>query len=127
MTRERAARFVFVGGVAFAVVAACSPSERRAAVPAFTKAACVLLHAALSDGTTDTICATAEDLAPLVGTMIAAREEPEPARASLGFAVLEPVAELPAPAKRVPRRRCVSWVPVSSRALADGGRDAAPE
>ncbi len=96
----------------FLAVEACTPAQRAAAVPAVTDATCVLLHGFVSSGTVDTICATAEDLAPFLADMLAQREAELPQR---GPMLAVAVAELPAPKKRAPpRRRCASWVPVAS-------------
>jgi hypothetical protein len=134
----------FVAGLAIA--GACTPAQMQAAAPALTRVACVLLHALANDGTTDTICASAEELAPLVPQLLADRAElgaegppeadaapvslpapaPTPVLVSRAPAVRETaviVAELPAPRRRVVRRRCVAWTPVAFSG--DAGKDAA--
>lgn len=104
----------FVAGVA------CAPGElvepAHVVTPA-TKAACILIRAFVNEGTLREVCATAEDLAPLVEEIIAEREAaPAPSSAattSVAFA-------LSAPPRRVPRRRCVQWQHV-------GGNDSGPD
>lgn len=101
---------------AFLAVVACTPAQRAEvspAVPAFTHAACVLIHGFARSSGADTVCATADDLAPFVAELLAARAaEPASSSARVAFAV----AELPTPktARAPPRRRCALWVPVSS-------------
>ena len=109
---------------AFLAVVACTPAQRAElapAVPAFTRAVCVLIHGFTRSSGTDTVCATAEDLAPFVAELLAARAA-EPASSSVRVAFA--IAELPAPktARAPPRRRCALWVPVAS--LVNGTSDA---
>jgi hypothetical protein len=121
------------GWLAFEITA-CTPAQREIAavvVPAVQRGACVILRALAPDGVTDTICATADELAPFVRTLLEERTEEAPklssgagpaevAPARLALAVkLEPVAELPAPPRRVAKRRCAHWVPVLSSSSAD--------
>lgn len=115
---------VFLVGVLLGAVA-CTPAQIRAAVPAVTQAACVLIHGFVRSGHADTICATAEDLAPFVAELIAEREA-EPVAAAVagpqrGPALNFAVAELPLPepkkARAPAKRRCASWLVLSS----DGG------
>lgn len=108
---------------AFAAFDACTPAQ-RAAVPALTDDACVLIRFA-HDPTADALCATAEDLAPFVPAMVAARAEADAGPAAGKPArTLVQVAELPAPRARSPaKRRCVSWVATAT--LVDGSDEAA--
>lgn len=99
---------------------ACSPHQVRTlerALPPAIEASCVLVRAFLNDGTAEEICATAEDLAPFVPELLSAREQPAQKEASARVVV---AAALPAPARKLPRRRCVEWKIVN---LADGGKE----
>jgi hypothetical protein len=102
-------------GSLLVVVVGCAAASRL--VEPATKMTCVVLRARTTSGTVDEICATAEELAPLVPELLAERAEaegPKPSRAFVAFA-------LEAPAEPVTRRRCVAW-----RSLElDGGPDAA--
>lgn len=109
---------------------ACTPSQQRAVVdaaPSAERVICVVLRAASTDGTVSDICATADELAPLVPQLLAQRAEGvDPPAAPLLAAF-----SMPAPSRRTPKRRCVSWmalpagVPVAPDASleVDGGRD----
>lgn len=103
----------------FAIDVACTPAQRAAAVPALTEAACVLIHGFARSGHADTLCATAEDLAPFVGEIIAEREA-NPSDVQRGPMLAVAIAELPTPKKRAPpRRRCASWVQIASSSVGD--------
>jgi hypothetical protein len=112
----RAAAGASVGFV-LGLLVACSPAQRetvREVAPPATRALCVLLRAFTSSGTVDEVCATAEDLAPFVSEILAqhaAREGREGAAVPPGVAL---AFSMPAPARPVPRRRCVSWVTLST-------------
>ena len=112
---------------------ACSPSSRetvREIVPPATRALCILLHAITSSGTVDEVCATAEELAPFVPEILARRSEtPAAGKPSQSLQV---AAVFDAPARPVPRRRGVAWIPLASLndgglglSVRDGGDDAA--
>lgn len=113
------------------VAASCTPKDREALAPIVTpaiKAGCVFLRALFKDGTTNDICVTAEDLAPLVSEILAEREERAPEAPPPGPVVAFAIKEgaIPRPA---PKRRCAVWVPVESSkdAAADArGVDASP-
>jgi hypothetical protein len=129
----------FALGLLLAVVAcvcsawACTPSQQQRAVeaaPFVERVLCVVLRAASTDGTVSDICATADELAPLVPQLLAQRAEgsaPPPA------APLLAAFKMPAPSKRTPKRRCVAWMPLPAGtsgtvdASSEGGRDASPE
>ncbi len=115
---------------AFGLVASCTPAQKAdvaIVAPALKRAACVVLHAAAHDGTIDTICATADELAPIVRTLLEARAtEPDAGTSTLGLAVaLRPIAELAVSPRRVARRHCALWVPVVRSEA--GALDASPE
>lgn len=132
MTR-RAQDFVmgllfFVGGLgAIFVVDACIPKEDVAkTIPAAERATCALLRVLTPEGAIQEICATADDLAPFISDLLAARDE-----ASKKGEVVEPLriaaaVTLPPPKKRVPQRHCVKWEQVAKGA-GEGGADAAPD
>lgn len=127
MNRRAAATavaLVLAFGALGAVDVACTPAQRAELAPLVApgeRASCVLLRAFTTSGTVDTVCATADDLAPYVADLLAAKaEEPPPA--------VEPVVAFAAaaPRRRVSRRRCAWWLPVGPRdagASLDGGRD----
>lgn len=116
---------LIVGPFVAFVLEACSPAQRAAvesvvekrAVPAL-KAACVLVRAFSSDGQPNEVCATIDELAPLVGEIIAGREMQTSAEVPSEIA---PAVVLPPPKRHHPLRRCASWVPVV-RLSDDGGR-----
>lgn len=120
--------FALLVGAFLAVVGACSPAQQKAVeaeIPALTHEACVILHDVAQDGKADTVCATADDLAPLVPTILAARTEssdagPGVARAAMAR-VTVPIAELPTPTKRAARRRCVAWMLLEKGQAIDAG------
>ncbi len=109
----------------FAVVVACTPAQRasveaaveKRAVPAL-KAACVLVRAFSSEGEPREVCATIDELAPLVGEILAGREMQTTAEQS---SALETAIVLPPPKRHHPLRRCQKWVPI---VRSDGGTDA---
>lgn len=121
----RRVAFVLVALVAFVLVLACTPQERRdlapAAVPA-VRATCIVLRAFVDSGRLAEICATAEELAPYVPDLLAQREAlsrdvargahaPGDANTIAGvgeYAVGVELESVPA-ARRRPVRRCVAW------------------
>jgi hypothetical protein len=109
-------------GSALGGVAGCSPSDRatvRPFVEPVTDLGCVVLRALTTSGTVDEVCARAEELAPYVADILASRAESpvQPRATMVAFTV-------PTSPRRVPRRRCVSWVPIAS--LKDAGEAGAP-
>lgn len=116
MMRRFAPLLLLLVGVGFG--AACSPRDRESVAPfvgPVVRATCILLRAFMKDGTTSEVCATAEDLAPLVSEIISEREErgePPPTGPIVAFA-------MPPPKKLQAKRRCAAWVPVESSK--DGG------
>lgn len=103
----------------------CTPDQRAAIEPG-VRVGCILLRALSTSGAVDEVCATADELAPYVSDILAKREAAElgdVAEASSFVAF-----SMPTPARRIPRRRCVSWVPVPKRVSyetedgGDGGR-----
>ena len=129
----------FVIGLLLSVLAcclsawACTPAQQRAveqATPAAERVMCVVLRAASTDGTVSDICATADELAPLVPQLLAQRAE---GSAPPPEAPLLAAFSMPSPSRRTPKRRCVSWMalPAGASGVADasseGGRDASPE
>jgi len=136
----RIGKAVFLAFWPFLLVAGlvvCTPAQRETArtlAPVLERIACVVLRAATTDGTVDQICATADELAPLVRTLLESRAaagdalalegDASTSRVSLAVA-LQPIAELPAPKRRVARRHCALWLPVASST--DGSADAAKD
>lgn len=62
---------------ALGIGANCTPAQRQAwgtAAVDLTTAACVILKGPIGDGTVDTICATEEELAPIVKHLLAMRQ-----------------------------------------------------
>lgn len=124
MTRGDALRALTLGvcvATAILAVPSCGPRELepRQVVPPAVRAGCILLRAFTDDGRLDEVCATAEDLAPLFGELLAEHEKnssPEQKNASPLLAFT-----LAPPKKPAPRRRCAQWVTLSA---SDGG---APE
>lgn len=120
MPRARAWMVLLALGVSCAPRAPGEPSPVEAVTPA-VRATCILLRAFVADGTLHEVCATADELAPLVEEIIAEREQravPPPAAVRVAFAV-------PAPQRAIPRRRCVQWQHVGADAGAaevDGGQ-----
>jgi hypothetical protein len=106
-----AAAYVVLLGLGIVVVESCTPAQRHA-VPAAERAICVVLRAS-GDPDAEAVCATADELAPFVAELLAARE---------GGAVAAPIVafSLPAPRRAPARRRCVSWL------VLDAGAEAAP-
>lgn len=107
-------RVVFFVALMFAVpvslgvaTTACEHIEPQHIVTPAVRASCILIRAFVSSGSMQEVCATADELAPLVEQIIADREEtsPQEQRASAASVAFS----LPAPPKRVPRRRCVQW------------------
>lgn len=72
-----------------------------------TRVTCILLRAFTESGTLEEVCATAEELAPLIEEIIAEREEIAPQEQKASAATV--AFSLAAPPKRVPRRRCMQW------------------
>lgn len=102
-------------------VLSCGPRGVEAfgrAIPPVVEASCVLVRAFLNDGTAEEICATAEDLAPFVPELLSAREQPAQKEAAARVVM---AAALPAPTRKLPRRRCVEWQTVSL--VRDGGKE----
>lgn len=98
------------------LVASCTPAQ-EAAIPADVGAACVLIRAFSSSAAAAAVCATAEDLAPFVPAILAARgaevsDGPDASARKLSpphvSAPLHQIAALPAP-RRVSARTCVVW------------------
>ena len=114
---------------ALSVVVACSPAQQAAelaAAPAVIDGACVLIHAlAGGDQSAQSVCATAEDLAPLVRVLLASRQadasDAGVRKSSVSAPRLVQVAELPVPRGPAPVR-CTSWETVAGSGGADGGR-----
>lgn len=111
---------VLLGGVGDV---SCTPAQRADLAPLVApgeRASCVLLRALTISGTVDTVCATADDLAPYVADLMAAKAEDPPSAAPVvAFSV-------PVPARAVSRRRCAWWLPVGPRDAGpplEGGRD----
>lgn len=112
-------------GVAVAAVSCLPKEDLGKTVPAAERATCALLRVLTPDGAIQEICATADDLAPFISDLLAARDE-----ASKKGEVVEPLrvaaaVTLPPPKKRVAQRHCVKWEPVA--APKQGGADAAPD
>lgn len=113
----------FVCGGAVAQIA-CSPAQRetvREVTPPATRALCVLLRAFSSSGTVDEVCATAEELAPFVPEILAARAERKDGRPVASTIAASVAFVMPEPPRPVPRRRCVAWVDLSDAGARDGG------
>ncbi len=131
VTRISYAMFGAVAGaVLVALVAACTPEQistvKSVAAPV-VKGACVLLRAFTDDGLTLDICATAEELAPLIPELLEERAAPPPpeAAADAGLVVPTLAFALEAPRKRITRRRCTAWQKVGADADSGSGRDVA--
>jgi hypothetical protein len=109
-------RTSFFSAVAvLAAICACTPAERQEIikdVPAAERATCVVLRAITHDGVVEEICATADELAPLVPDLVSDRGASD-AAPPVGFVAMK----LSAPTKRVPKRHCAVWVSV------DAGKD----
>lgn len=110
---------------AFASGLACGharPPDASKIVPPVTKAGCILLRAFVG-GKVDEVCATAEDLAPLIGEILAEHEknvqagDEPPAAPMVAFTIAEPK-------KPKPKRRCAQWIDLRSREPPDGASDA---
>lgn len=124
---------VFAIAIGFGVTctleqASCTPEQIehvRTVAPPVIRAGCVLLRAFTSDGALEEVCATAEELAPLVHEMIEERERsrvdstPDAGAPMLAFS-------FEAPRRRYPRRRCVTWTEVDGGRARRTDRDAAP-
>lgn len=105
----------------FGVVASCTPAELGAlerAAPAGQRGACLVLRAVSDAGAVRDVCATADELVPLVVPLLVdalaehtAREENAPTLAGVTVSV-----DNRAP-RRAERRRCVAW------RMLDGGDD----
>jgi hypothetical protein len=83
------------------------------------RGACVLLRAVLKDGSASEVCATAEDLAPLVSEILAAREERGEPTSTTSAALV--AFKMIGPTKLQAKRRCAVWVAVEPKD--GGGRD----
>lgn len=94
---------MFVAGLACGPI----PIEPSHVVTPAANIACVLLRAFGADGTLQEVCATAEELAPLVEEVISQRELVPPSDQKASAATV--AFSFPAPPRRVPRRRCVQW------------------
>lgn len=118
----------FTIGLSIGLLASCSSGEHAAAplVPVIERASCVLLRAVTTSGTVDEVCATADELAPLISEILAMREAGE---SPPHVAAMPPrmAAAMAPPPRRVARRRCLEWgeVPASSDgdASPSGARD----
>ena len=124
MRRELAIGLVALGvGISAGGELACSPGARetvREVAPPAQRALCILLRAVTTSGTLDEVCATLDELAPLVPEILARRESGEtPPSAAQALRV---AAAFEAPPRPVARRRCVQWVPIASLTDAGGAR-----
>lgn len=95
----------------------CTPAQ-EAAIPSDVNAACVLIHA-FDSPLADAVCATAEDLAPFVPTILASRASnaasDASARKTAPISVQRvQIAELPPP-RSVSTRTCVLWASDAGR------------
>lgn len=108
---------------ACAAMAACTPAQRAdmgAALPVVEKVSCVLLRAATESGTVDEVCATADELAPLVPDLLAERKEHPQWETDAGPRLVLAFA-MNAPKRRPPpRRHCTQWTAVDAGADARG-------
>lgn len=112
---RRAAFALF--GFALGLLVACSPAQRetvREVAPPATRALCVLLRAFTSSGSVEEVCATAEDLAPFISEILAAHAAKEGREGAVMPSGVALAFSMPAPPRPVPRRRCVSWVTLST-------------
>lgn len=85
-----------------------------------TRVTCILLRAFTESGTLEEVCATADELAPLIEEIIAEREEKAPIEQTASKATV--AFSFAAPPRRVPRRRCTQWQYLGG--LDSGTRDA---
>lgn len=116
------------------IVVACGPVRMPTAkdtIPLLVEGTCIMLRARSSDQTKHEVCATAEDLAPLlapiVDDLLTERGDARQRGALVAFAIpdLDPPKKAKKPAK--PRRRCVAWEEVASGGdggIVDAGGDA---
>jgi hypothetical protein len=109
--------FVVVVFAAGFGLGACAHLEPEHIITPATRVTCILLRAFVDTGKLEEVCATAEELAPLVEEIIAEREATPPQDQKASAALV--AFSLPAPARRVPRRRCASWTYL-------GGSDSGP-
>jgi len=91
----------FVAAVAFVLLLAACAGGAPTVVAPIERATCVLLRAEYDDATVDEICATADELAPLVPLLVAERR----ARRVDAGALTERPASLDPPTRRVTRPR----------------------
>ncbi len=116
---------LFVAG-ALAGAASCTPEHitvaKSVAAPV-VKGACILLRAITDDGIAWDICATAEELAPLVPELLEERAA-APKEPDAGVVVPTLAFALEVPSRRFPRRHCTAWQKVGSDA---GFRDGAEQ
>lgn len=111
------------------VVLACTPAQREAVrelAPPVVKAGCVLVRALADDETPREVCATAEDLLPLLDELLAEREERARVRLAMAAPPVEPTPVVAfafpdVPKARAPRRRCVAWA--SAKTTKDAGAE----
>jgi hypothetical protein len=108
-----------LGALLFSTIQACSPGhgpEPAKLVTPAVKAGCLLIRAISQDGRLDEVCATAEDLAPLLGELLSEHERNVKETPTT---VTEPlVAFTISPPKRPqPKRRCAQWIQLGG----DGG------
>lgn len=132
MTRARKACAALLAVVCWVLVVACDSRLREPAhvVTPAVRATCILIRAFTSDGVLDEVCATAEDLAPLIGEILAvhaANESKAAAESTHLPAKPEPLLAFTIPPMKrpQPKRRCVQWVSLvdaGTEGGADGGR-----
>lgn len=109
------ASIVLPGAMCQAVACHEGPLPGKLVTPG-VKAGCILLRAITEDGTVDEVCATAEDLAPLIGEILAEHDKNRAAAEKASPLVAFTIAP---PKRPAPKRRCSQWVTLS--ALHDGG------
>lgn len=88
---------------------ACMPGDREAVAPLVkpaTSITCILLRAFTTSGAVDEVCATADELAPYVTDILARREAGDVEAGDVAQASSFVAMAMPAPRRRVPRRRC---------------------
>jgi len=104
------ARCLLLGGIVAAALVplACTREAMVRTVPALERGACIVLEGVTDDGTVRDVCATLEELAPVLAPLaseLAARGEADagapPARIAFRIAVPRK--------KSFPRRRCAAW------------------
>ena len=112
--------YVALVGAGFAFSLACTPEQRGAlakSVPIIERGSCAIISAFTDDGTVQRVCATADDLAPLIDELTATSSEP------LTSAEVEFRPAPKTPRKRKPaRRHCAAWIYVDA-GLTDASND----